>query len=244
MDFISRLANVPEKQGVIGKAAYAQTNGVPSALAFPTALNIKDLSDEELVERYKMGDKPAVVEELVNRYADKVMRLSMRITRSDLDAQEVLQNVFLTLLEKLSTFRGESKFSSWLYRVVLNASYMHMGGKSRRLNRETTLDNYAPYDEYGALKGISEKNWSDLPDEELLGREGMDIIEKAIEELPIKYRVVFHLGDVEGLSDQEVADTLGLTLSATKSRKRRARLFLRDKLSDYYYDWKAADRSI
>ncbi|MFQ5729877.1 MAG: RNA polymerase sigma factor [Waddliaceae bacterium] len=244
MDPVSRLTNVPEKQGVIGEATHEQTKGMPLAFAFPTALNIKGLSDEELVERYKMGDKPAVIEELVNRYADKAMRLSMRITRSDLDAQEVLQNVFLTLVEKLSTFRGESKFSSWLYRITLNASYMHMGDKSRRLNREISLDNYAPYDEQGTLNGVSEKNWSDLPDEELLGHEGMDIIEKAIEELPIKYRAVFHLGDVEGLSDQEVADSLGLTLSATKSRKRRARLFLRDKLSDYYYDWKASDGSI
>ena len=64
----------------------------------------------------------------------------------------------------------------------------------------------------------------------------MDAIETAVQELPLKYRVVFQLGDVEGLSDKDTADALDLSLSAVKSRKRRARLFLRDKLSDYFYE--------
>ncbi len=208
-----------------------------------TALGISELPDEKLVVRFREGDKTAVIEELVNRYADKIMRLALRVTRSEQDAQEVLQNVFLTLLEKLSSFRGESRFSSWLYRVALNAAYMHMGDKGRRTSKEISLENYAPYNEYGILEGVSERSWSDLPDEELLGREGMEVIEKAIDELPTRYRVVFHLGDVEGLSDQEVADALGISLSATKSRKRRARLFLRDKLSEHYYEWRLSRHS-
>ncbi|MFQ5729044.1 MAG: RNA polymerase sigma factor [Waddliaceae bacterium] len=232
MDLLARLLRASELRDKNDMGA--------SSVGSHTMSGIGGLPDEELVVRFREGDKTAVIEELVNRYADKVMRLALRVTRNEQDAQEVLQNVFLTLLEKLSTFRGESKFSSWLYRVALNAAYMHMGNKGRRTSKEISLEDYAPYNEYGMLEGVSEKGWSDLPDKELLGREGTEIIVRAIEELPTKYRVVFHLGDVEGLSDQEVADALGLTLSATKSRKRRARLFLRDRLSDYYYEWKSS----
>lgn len=243
MNFLTRLLMAHNPQGRSEMSASAPTERNPRSAGSGANGGVSRLTDEELVERFRDGDKTTVVGEFVNRYADRVLRLALRVTRNEQDAQEVLQNVFLTLLEKLSTFRGESKFSSWLYRVALNASYMHVGSKSRRTGKEISLEDYAPYNEYGMLEGVKEKGWSDLPDEDLLSREGMEIIEKAIEELPTKYRVVFHLGDVEGLSDQEVADALDLTLSATKSRKRRARLFLRDKLSDYYYEWRFSKES-
>jgi len=192
---------------------------------------VESLTDEELARMFTIQGETAAVEELIRRYSDKVMGLAMRITRDEAEAEEVLQNVFLTVLRKLHTFRHEAKFSSWLYRVTLNAAYMHMGSKNRRAEKETSLDDYSPYGPNGRLEGVAENEWSNIPENVLLSREGMEKIEEAIGELPLKYRVVFILADIEGLTDREVADTLGLTLSATKSRKRRARLFLRDKLS-------------
>ena len=83
---------------------------------------------------------------------------------------------------------------------------------------------------------IKVKDWSDTPDDVLLSREAIDIIEEAVNELPEPYRVVFHLSDIEELSNKEVADILGLSVPAVKSRLHRARLFLRDKISDYFYE--------
>ncbi len=219
-----------------------QTNATPAqypviihAVNSP-ATELADLPDNSLVKLFVNERSAKAFEELVNRYSDKVMRLALRITRNETEAEEALQNVFLALLKKLDSFRGDSKFSTWLYRVALNTAYMHTGIAKKKAERETSLENYAPYNERGELHGVSEKSWGWIPDEELLSREGAEIINNTVDELPLKYRVVFQLGDVEGLSDKQTAEVLGLSLSAVKSRKRRARLFLRDKLSNYYYD--------
>jgi RNA polymerase sigma-70 factor (ECF subfamily) len=97
-----------------------------------------------------------------------------------------------------------------------------------------SLENYAPYGEDGVLRGVEVKDWSDIPDEVLLSKEVMETIEKAVNELPASYRVVFHLRDVEGLTNHEVAKILGLSLPNVKSRIHRTRLFLRNKLSGYF----------
>jgi RNA polymerase sigma-70 factor (ECF subfamily) len=97
-----------------------------------------------------------------------------------------------------------------------------------------SLENYAPYGEDGVLRGVEVKDWSDIPDEVLLSKEVMETIEKAVNELPEPYRIVFHLRDVEGLANHEVAKILGLSLPNIKSRIHRARLFLRDRLSGHF----------
>ncbi|HSE84570.1 MAG TPA: sigma-70 family RNA polymerase sigma factor [Thermodesulfobacteriota bacterium] len=195
-------------------------------------------SDEKLVELFVDGKDEAAFEEIVNRYVDKVYGLAFRITRDHNGAEEVVQEVFLILINKLGTFRGEAKFSSWLYKVTANASYMYLRA-NRKYKSDSSLDGYAPYDERGTLMGrVKVKDWSNTPDEVLLSREAMDMVEKAVEELPEPYRIVFHLKDVDGLTNEEVASVLGLSVPAVKSRLHRARLFLRDKLSDYFYEWK------
>ena len=191
------------------------------------------IPDEKLVELFITSNDEKAFEEIVNRYGDKIYGLAFRITRDHHSAEEVLQEVFLTLINKIHTFRGESKFSSWLYRVTANASYMYLRNYKKYEN-DVSLENYVPYDENGTLMGrIKVKDWSDRPDEALLSKEAMAIIERAINELPEPYRVVFHLRDIEGFSNEEV---LGISVPALKSRLHRARLFLRDKLSDYFYE--------
>jgi RNA polymerase sigma-70 factor (ECF subfamily) len=202
---------------------YSDSNGI---------LNHKELSDEELVGSFVKDQDEEAFNELVNRYADKIYRTALRITHNPSDAEDVLQDVFVTLVKKLDTFHEESKFSTWLYRVAANASFMHLKTEKKYKN-EVSLDNYVSYDENGTLRGVEIKDWSDRPDEVLLNKEVTEIIEKAVDELPVSYRTVFHLRDVEGLTDYETAKVLGLSLSAVKSRIHRARLFLRDKLSDY-----------
>ena len=195
------------------------------------------IPDEKLIEHFVDGNGETAFEEIVNRYTDKVYGLALRITRNPSDAEEVLQEVFLTLTKKIDTFRGESKFSSWLYRVTLNASYMHIRSE-KKYETDVSLEYYVPYDEQGTLHGkITSKDWSSRLDKALLSKEAMEVIERAVNELPESYRIVFHLRDVEGLSSEEVSEVLGLSVPAVKSRLHRGRLFLRDRLSEYFYEW-------
>jgi RNA polymerase sigma-70 factor (ECF subfamily) len=199
---------------------------------------MSDKSDEELVNLYtKTGDENAF-DGIVSRYANKIYGFALRITRNSSDAEEVFQEVFLTLTKKLDTFRGESKFSSWLYRITVNASYMYLRSQKKH-ESNISLENYYPYDEKGTLMGrVMEKDWSSRPDIIIFSNEALKIIDKSINELPESYRTVFHLRDVEGLSNEEVADILEISIPAVKSRLHRARLFLRDRLSDYFHEWR------
>jgi RNA polymerase sigma-70 factor (ECF subfamily) len=202
-----------------------------------TLFEHRDLPDEELVRMFVEERDEGAFNEIANRYGEKVFRLALRITHITHIADEVLQEVFLTLVEKLDSFREESTFSTWLYRVATNASLIQIRN-TKKHGKSMSLDDYVPYNEKGMLSEILLKDWSYSPDEIFAGKEGMEVIERAINELPEKYRIVFHLRDIEGLSNEEVGDILGLSISAVKSRIHRARLFLRDSLSDYFYERK------
>ncbi len=198
-------------------------------------LDHKALSDTVLVRSFVGTQDEEAFNEIVNRYGDKIYGLALRITHNPSDAEDVLQEVFVNLIEKLDTFHGESKFSVWLYRVAANASFIYLRTEKKYKNE---LSDYVSYDEDGMLKGVEMKDWSNRPDEVLLSKELMEIIEKEMNELPVAYRIALHLRDVEGLTNHEVAKVLDLSLAAVKFRIHRARLFLRDRLSDYLYVWR------
>ena len=201
--------------------------------------SLSNLSDEKLVRFFVAQDDEKAFEEIFNRYANKVYGLAMSTTRNQIDAEDILQEVFLTLVKKINTFEGKASFSTWLYKVALNACYMHFRAKGKKYESNLSLENYAPYDENGTLMGrIKSKDWSDRPDRVLFSREALEMIEKAINDLPENYRVVLYLRDVEDKSSDEVANILGISVGTVKSRLHRARLFLRDKLSDYFYEWR------
>jgi len=206
-------------------------------VSYPGYLDVENSKDELLVKFFVDSQHEEAFTELVNRYSDKVYRLAYRITGNPDDAEEVLQEVFIILVEKLNTFRQESKFSTWLYRVAANASYMFLRGGKKNKESEVSFDDYKPYNDHGVLEGVQDKDWSDIPDYKLLSLEGAQLIEKAISELPQEYKIVFHMKDIEGMTSKEIAKILNLSLPAVKSRVLRARLFLRDKLSNYYTEW-------
>ena len=208
--------------------------GVRKNANYLSQIDIENSKDEALVKVFVNEQSEDAFTELVNRYSDKVYRLAYRITGNPDDAEEVLQEVFIILVEKLNTFRQESRFSTWLYRVAANASYMFLRGGKKDKESQVSFDDYKPYNDHGALEGVADKDWSDIPEYKLLSIEGTQLIEKAINKLPEDYKIVFHMKDVEGLTSREIAKVLGLSLPAVKSRVLRARLFLRDKLSDYY----------
>ncbi len=189
-------------------------------------------SDEvQLVERARAGDLEAF-EELLGRHQQRVMRVVLSILKEPMDAEEVAQDVFLTVFEKIDHFRGDSSFSTWLHRVAVNAALMRR--RKSKADRSVPLDDVMPsFDERGHL-AVDIADWSQQAGDPVLAREAGEVIEAAVEKLDEMYRTVFALRDVQGFSTEETAEILELSVPAVKSRLHRARLFLRRELAEYF----------
>lgn len=188
-------------------------------------------ADEALVEALRRGDAGAA-EALVESYGDRVYRLARRITGSNEDAEEAVQDALWTVTRKIHSFKGESAFGSWLYRVAANAAYMKVRSRRSRTH-EVSLEAVLP-----ALDGDGRHfepmdDWSARVDDHALQGELRGVLERAIASLPPDYRTALVLHDIEGLSNPEIAEALGLSLPAVKSRVHRSRLFLRQRLAAY-----------
>ena len=188
-------------------------------------------TDADLVAALRREEESAT-ETLVERYADRVYRLALRITGSREDAEEVVQDALWTAARKIATFKGDSAFGSWLYRIAANAAYMKL--RSRRGKaREIALDDVFPALDSGGLHFEPMDDWSPRIDDPAVQSELRSVLETAIADLPPEYRTALVLHDVEGLSNPDIAQTLGISLPAVKSRIHRSRLFVRKRLSDY-----------
>lgn len=191
------------------------------------------LKDKDLIRFFINKSDEDAFNEIVNRHGDKIYRTAYRITRDHSASEDILQNVFIILFEKLKNFRNESKFTTWLFRVASNASYMYLRSLNKVGNNELHLEDITSFDESGNLKDVYLKDTESVPDDNAISHETSELIEKAMNELDPKYREVFHLRDVEGLSNQEVAEIMDLSVAAVKSRILRARNFMKDKLENY-----------
>jgi len=188
--------------------------------------------DDTLVERVRAGDKSAF-EVLMHRYEDRVFRLAVGMMKNREDALDAVQDAFLNVYRKIDTFRGESSFSTWLYKISLNSVYMKLRSRSRHEQTEPLEVLEKLLDPAKTRILMPPAGWSARADNELLRKELSLKLREAVEALPEEYRAIFTLREVEDLSNQEVADILGLSLAATKTRLHRARLFLRQRLSKY-----------
>lgn len=188
-------------------------------------------ADAELVERLKRGDEETFAA-LLGRHQEKVYRLAMNLTRNPQDAEEVTQDVFLAVARKIGTFNGQATFSTWLYRVTSNAALMKL--KSRRHEPDLPIDEAGPTFAADGSFARPVADWSDLPEERLLAAEGRRVLTQAIEALRRACKAAVVLRDIEALSNQEVAETLGVTVLAVKTRLYRARLALRQRLAAYF----------
>src|SRR6267142_4491538 len=175
--------------------------------------------------------EPTAAERLVATYGERAYRLATRITGSEQDAEEVVQDAFWTVVRKIDMFRGESAFGSWLYRIVANAAYQKLRGRQGR-SRDLSLDEVLPsFDAQGRHVGPV-ADWSPCVDDPSIQTELRMALTAAIDELPPVARTVLVLRDVEGLSNLEIAEALGLSAPIVKARVHRARLFLRKQLGD------------
>jgi RNA polymerase sigma-70 factor (ECF subfamily) len=187
--------------------------------------------DAALVEALRNGD-PQAMERLVETYADRAYRLTLRITGSKEDAEEATQDALWTAGRKIHTFKGDSAFGSWLYRIAANAAYMKLRARKAKA-REIAIEDVLPSLDDGGLHFEPMDDWSPRVEEQTLNGELRDVLDAAIAELPADYRTALVLHDIEGLPNPDVAETLGISLPAVKSRIHRSRLYLRKRLSDY-----------
>lgn len=187
--------------------------------------------DRSLVPGLRRGD-PDSVEALVDCYGGWIYRVASRLLGDPRDAQEVTQDVFLTIVDKIGTFKGAAKLSSWIYRIAANAAYNRL--RSRRSRAEVSLEALLPvFDDEGRhVKAVVD--WSSRLDDPAVVAEIRSALEGGIARLPDEYRIVVLVRDVEGLTNEEAADALGLTVAAVKSRLHRARLMLRQELAERF----------
>jgi RNA polymerase sigma-70 factor, ECF subfamily len=162
----------------------------------------------------------------------KIYRLALRITGVPEDAQEVSQDVLWTIVRKIGTFKGESALGSWIYRITANAAYEKL--RSRRGKDEVSWEALLPaFDGDGHLIEPGH-DWTQQAEDPALRAEARRRLRDAIDGLPADYRTAFVLHDMEGLSNPEIAEMLGISLPAVKSRVHRSRLFLRQRLEQYF----------
>jgi len=195
-------------------------------------MDYSKISDLALVEKVRDRDQEAFAE-IVNRYENRCYRLGLKLAGNEMDAEEVLQDVFLSVYNKIDTFKGDAAFSSWIYRITSNASYMKLRERRKVRSQESSmaLEELSPVYKTGMHYGVFD--WTEVPNDPVLDEELSEVLKKAIAELPEGYREVFVMRDMEGLSSDEVGKITGLTAAAVKSRLHRSRMFLRNKLSDY-----------
>jgi RNA polymerase sigma-70 factor, ECF subfamily len=189
-----------------------------------------------LVNAARAGDVSAF-EELVRRYDRNVFRIAQHITQNREDAEDVVQDAFLKAYENLDQFQGQSKFYTWLVRIAVNEALMKL--RKRRPERMVSLDEEVKTEDDALPREVAD--WTPNPEQQYTQAELRDILSRTIQGLPPGFRTVFVLRDVEGLSTEETAEALDLSIPAVKSRLLRARLQLRERLSRYFQKRESGD---
>src|SRR5262245_14231391 len=185
-----------------------------------------------LIELLRARDSSAL-EILMEQYGPRLYRVALGITRSHGDAEEVVQDAFLTLFRKIDSFEGRAALGTWLYRVAANGALIKRRGKRAEL--EVKLEDYLPtFKADGHREGdrtLLLSDWSQTPETELLSGEAREILDEGLALLPEHYRAILVLRDVEELPNEQVAEVLGESVSTVKSRLHRARMALREVLT-------------
>jgi len=210
------------------------TDGAERPAAFPaTSAATEPVSERALVARLKAGDE-AAFEEVLKRYELKVFNLTRGLMRNDDDAQDALQDTFLSVFKNIGRFKGDSSLSTWIYRIAVNSALMKMR-KRRHDRKHVAIEEYMPeFDDTGHRVAVV-PDWHPAVDQLLLNKELGGLLRTWIAELAPEYRTVFLLRDQEELDNEQVAQILGLSIAAVKSRLHRARMYLRERAKRYVY---------
>jgi len=181
--------------------------------------------DQQLVERVQRGDK-AAFDLLVVKYQRKIFRLLSRLIRDAAEVEDVAQEAFIKAYRALPGFRGESAFYTWLYRIAINTAKNHLASQGRRAptSTETDIEDAETFDDGEHLRDLN------TPDAMLLSRQVADAVNRAIERLPEDLRTAVVLRELEGLSYEEIAETMNCPIGTVRSRIFRAREAIAEEL--------------
>lgn len=218
---------------MVGRAAY-----LPTPLGCPMPAPPTADEPSHPTEPADETGGPALTPELVYReYAPRIYHLARRLLSNDADAEDVTQDVLLQVVRKLHTFRGESALPTWLHRVTVNAALAHRERRANRAKHEITSGGEDVFESRAAAEpsnGVKLPRKPGDPSSLALAAEQRRLIDQAIAMLPEPFRDVYVLADVEGLPNADIADALGLSVPAVKSRLHRARLRMRDTLAPHF----------
>lgn len=191
----------------------------------------KQDEDVELIEAINAGHHNLYYD-LVKRYERKLYNFGLKVCWNAQDAEDLVQETFLNVFKYLKSFRYETKFKNWLYRIASSVCIKKRRKSKFAPDRELSLEEFLPSDEAHAAAELPD--WAIAPLEKVLNDELSETLKSAIRSLPEKYRVVILLRDMEGFSTEETAQIMNLSPANVKVRLHRARLFLREKLKAYY----------
>ncbi len=181
--------------------------------------------DHELVLRAQRGDKRAF-ELLVNKYERKVQRLLSRLVRDPAEVEDVTQEAFIKAFRALPTFRGESAFYTWLYRIAINTAKNYLAAQGRKAPATVDL---APEDAENSADGEFSRDAS-TPEQELMSRQVAETVNSAMDALPEELRAAIMLREIEGMSYDEIAAIMGCPIGTVRSRIFRAREAIAEQL--------------
>jgi RNA polymerase sigma-70 factor (ECF subfamily) len=196
-------------------------------------------SESFSLEALRAGDR-AEFARLVETYSPAIYRLAIKMLENTQDAEDILQETFIKAFRHLNTFDGRSSLSTWLYRIATNEALMTL--RRRKVNLISLDEPDETLEQEQEPRQVMD--WCCMPEEELMSAEAQQYLDRAIDELSPNLRVVFILRDIEGLSTQEAAEVLNLSETAVKTRLSRARLGLRELLSEYYGEKMARQRLV
>ncbi len=188
---------------------------------------------QDLVKALKRRD-PRAFEQLLARHGAMLYRVAVRLARRPEEAEEVVQETLLTVYEKIDTFDEKAALTTWLYRIVVNTALMRLRTNGRARETSLDIDMKAPAFTAAGELAHDVSDWRLSPEDALLRAETLTVLRREIDRLPEPHRAVYALAEIEGLSHQEVATILQLSVANVKTRLHRARLFLREALADYF----------
>ena len=190
-----------------------------------------DDHDHALIEQFKRGSARAM-EQLIEKYEGSLFNFGLRMCGHTQDAEDIMQETFLNAFKSLKDFREETKLRNWLFRIAANACYRQRRKKKFEPDNELSLESLT--DSKGSGQTFDIPDWTNDPAKNLLRSELKEVILAAVQKLPPIYRMVFNLRDMEGFNTEETADIMGVTTQSVKTRLHRARLFLRNEITEHY----------
>jgi len=187
-----------------------------------------ELTEQELIRRAKQGDRAAQAK-IVKAHEKMVYNLGLKLLGNADQAEGVLQETFLKVLQALPKFEEKSQLSTWIYRIATNQALMRLRSRKRRF---VSIDDNPEFDDKDYT--TFSQSLDATPLDEVLNQELREKMDRAIEQLPENYKTVFVMKDIEGLALKEIAEILDLSLPAVKSNLHRARVALRNKLAEMW----------